>query len=162
MFDPEKAQSMIIKLSDFLRFSLSIKPDDKITLKKEIENIKRYLDIEKVRFGNRLSMSFDIAESSFEILVPSLILQPLFENAIKYGVHDNTGETLIKASTIVTSNSMMFSISNNFDPEAIPQKGNGIGLNNIKERMFLLYNNQDLVKIDKTNNQFTVNIIFPL
>ena len=162
MFDPEKAQSMIIKLSDYLRFSLQYKPNDKISFVKEIENIQRYLEIEKIRFGKRLAMTFDISPECNTVLVPTMILQPLFENAIKYGVHENTHETLITVNAIKESSHITFSISNNFDPESVASKGQGIGLSNIKERMQLMYNSSELVNIKIDNNNFTVLLYFPI
>ena len=161
MFDPDKAQAMIIKLSDYLRFSLQFKPHDTVTFEKEIENIQRYLEIEKIRFGKRLAMNFTIDEHCNKIMVPTMILQPLFENAIKYGVHENTRETLITVTVQKEHSFMKFSISNNYDPDSIVSKGQGIGLSNIKERMNLLYGTTELVKIKNDNNNFTVTIFFP-
>ena len=161
MFDPEKAQAMIIKLSDYLRFSLQFKPDDTIAFEKEIENIQRYLDIEKIRFGKRLAMTFDIAENCNSVLVPTMILQPLFENAIKYGVHENTGETRIEVKARKESNYITFSISNNFDPDSVASRGQGIGLSNIKERMNLQYGSSELVHIQNSDSNFTVTLLFP-
>ena len=161
MFDAEKAQAMIIKLSDYLRFSLQFKANDTVTFKEEIENIHRYLEIEKIRFGNRLNMEFDIPNECHSLLVPTMILQPLFENAIKYGVHESTEETLIKVQAIKESNYTRITISNNYDPESIPSAGQGIGLSNIKERMQLLYGSSELVTIINGNNTFTVTLYFP-
>jgi sensor histidine kinase YesM len=161
MFDPEKAQAMIIKLSEYLRFSLQFKPNDKIAFIKEIENIKRYLEIEKIRFGKRLAMHFDISNDCNEILVPTMILQPLFENAIKYGVHENTEETLITVKALKEDNHITFSISNNFDPESLGLKGQGIGLTNIRERMQLVFGSSELIQIQNINNIFTVLLYFP-
>lgn len=90
-----------------------------------------------------------------------MILQPLFENAIKYGVHENTQETLIIVTAQKEHSFMKFSISNNYDSDSIASKGQGIGLSNIKERMNLLYGTTELVKIKNDNNNFTVTIFFP-
>jgi two-component system, LytTR family, sensor kinase len=161
MFDPEKAQTMIIKLSEYLRFSLQFKPDDKITFEKEIENIQRYLEIEKIRFGKRLAMHFDISADCNTVKVPTMILQPLFENAIKYGVHENTEETLINIKATKDEKHIEFSISNNYDPESVGMRGQGIGLSNIKERMHLIYGSSELVQIQDKNNIFTITLFFP-
>jgi len=161
MFDPEKAQAMIIKLSEYLRFSLQFKPDDTITFEKEIENIQRYLEIEKIRFGKRLAMNFEIEDVCNTVFVPTMILQPLFENAIKYGVHENTEETLISVKAKKESNHIAFTISNNYDKESVGSKGQGIGLSNIKDRMQIIYGTTELVKIKNENSRFTVHLYFP-
>ena len=161
LFDPEKAHDMIIKLSDYLRFSLSHKPDELIPLWKELDNIKRYLDIEKIRFGQRLDVKIETNESCNNFCVPTMILQPLFENAIKYGVHENTNKTTILVKSECNSSRMIFMVSNNFDPESVPSRGEGIGISNIKERLKLLYGRGDLLEINKTSDQFTVTLFFP-
>lgn len=161
MFDPEKAQTMIIKLSEYLRFSLQFKPDDKITFEKEIENIQRYLEIEKIRFGKRLAMQFEISAGCNTVKVPTMILQPLFENAIKYGVHENTEETLITIKASKDEKYIKVSISNNYDPQSVGVRGQGIGLSNIKERMHLIYGSSELVQIQDKNNIFTITLFFP-
>lgn len=161
MFDAEKAQNMIIKLSEYLRFSLQFKPNDLVTFEKEIENIQRYLDIEKIRFGKRLNINFSISPDCLSTKVPTMILQPLFENAIKYGVHENTGETVINVWAKKNSSFTKFTISNNFDPESVGHRGQGIGLSNIKDRMYLLYGSHELVQTNNINDIFTVTLLFP-
>ena len=161
MFDAEKAQTMIIKLSDYLRFSLQFKPNDLVSFEKEIENIQRYLDIEKIRFGKRLNINFSLSPECMATKVPTMILQPLFENAIKYGVHENIGETIINVWAKKTAQYTKFVISNNYDSESVGSKGQGIGISNIKDRMFLLYGSHELVQINNLNDIFTVTILFP-
>ncbi|HKJ43932.1 MAG TPA: histidine kinase, partial [Sunxiuqinia sp.] len=89
--DPEKAQEMVINLSTFMRYSLQHDQDESVSLKDELENIKLYLSIEKVRFGKKLNPEFEIEEGCHDCQIPNMILQPLFENAIKYGVYEATG-----------------------------------------------------------------------
>jgi len=84
--DSVKANSMIVQLSNFLRYSLDNDPIRRVTLREELEALKLYLDIEKTRFGDRLKVCFDVDPKAEAIRIPSLILQPLAENAIKYAV----------------------------------------------------------------------------
>ena len=84
--DGSKANSMIVQLSNFLRYSLDNDPVRRVTLKEEIEALKLYLDIERTRFGDRLKVDFDIDSNAEMVRIPSLILQPLAENAIKYAI----------------------------------------------------------------------------
>ncbi len=90
MSSPEKAQEMIIKLSDFLRYSITKSDENVSTLQMELDNIKRYLDIEQVRFGNKLVQEFKIDKVCMTLKVPAMILQPIYENAVKHGVYEST------------------------------------------------------------------------
>jgi sensor histidine kinase YesM len=159
--NPGKAQEMIIKLSDFLRYSVSQPADQFTNLKKEIENIKRYLDIEQVRFGNRLAYSIDANQFAMDALIPALILQPLYENAIKHGVYESTETIFINTVCELKENILEITISNNFDPDAKSRKGEGIGLKNTRERMKLIYKNEQLVKISSEKDQFKVTLAIP-
>ena len=158
---PEKAGEMIIKLSELMRYSLS-KPETSVTLEEEIAQVKRYLDIEKIRFSERLNISFDYSESEMKLQVPSMILQPLIENAVKHGIYGLTGKVNIDLHIIMEKNYLKISLSNNFDPETPAKKGTGTGLNNVKERLATLYHRGDLVAININENIFTVTLKIPL
>jgi two-component system, LytTR family, sensor kinase len=161
MIKPEQAQEMIIKLSDFLRYSLSNKEEKLTTLRNEIGNINRYLDIEKIRFGKRLVVDLKGIEACNELKLPGLILQPLVENAVKYGVYESTEETRIELTFTCNSSALIVSIRNAYDPDFIYKKGEGIGLKNIRSRIHLLYNRDDLMQIRKDSQHYEVRIIFP-
>lgn len=159
--NPEKAQEMIIKLSDFLRHSISHKDEQLVSLKEEIYHSQLYLDIEKIRFGNRLQYQFSGGESCSKAQVPSMILQPLFENAIKHGVYESTEEVTVSFECMQSRNGLKIKVSNNFDPSSPPRKGNGMGLKNIGNRLKLLYQSEDLLKILKLENYFEVEVLIP-
>ncbi len=161
MINPEKAQEMVINLSNFLRYSLSHNKESLSDFEKELENIERYLSIEKIRFGNRINLQYDINESCITKKLPGLILQPLVENAIKYGVYENTKPTLIKIFADCDDKYLRVAIINNFDDEAISKKGEGIGLKNVQERMQIQYGDAGLFKIIRENNTFKANLTFP-
>ena len=161
MIKPEKAQEMIIKLSDFLRYSLSNKEERLTSLSDEIRNINRYLDIEKIRFGKRLAIDLKGSESCSELKLPGLILQPLVENAVKYGVYESTEESLIELTFTCNTSALIVSIRNAYDPDFVYKKGEGIGLKNIRSRIRLLYNRDDLLQIRKDPGHYEVRIIFP-
>lgn len=161
MISPEKAQEMIIKLSEFLRYSLSNKDEKLTTLRDEINNLSRYLDIEKIRFGNRLNIIYKLDEKCFDKKLPSLILQPLIENAVKYGVYEKTEQTDIEISSYCSDNELFVSIKNQYDAEFPYKKGAGIGIQNIFSRLKIIYGRDDLLTIKKTNNVFEAKIEFP-
>jgi sensor histidine kinase YesM len=161
MISPEKAQDMIIKLSEFLRYSLSNKDEKLTSLNNEINNIARYLDIEKIRFGRRLNVISSIAEKCLEHKLPGLILQPLVENAIKYGVHENTEKTDIELICNCSDSGLRVTIRNQYDPEFHYKKGAGIGIQNIRNRLRIMYGRDDLISIVKSANIFEVSLSFP-
>jgi hypothetical protein len=159
--NPSKAQEMIIKLSDFLRYSIARDNNQKSTLKLELENIQRYLDIEKIRFGSRLEYKPEIDEDSLEKMLPVMILQPLFENAVKHGVYESTEPVVVSNIINVEGNFLTITIKNNFDTEAPSKKGAGIGLKNIAERLRITYQTEGLLKILKNDNTFEVKLLIP-
>jgi two-component system, LytTR family, sensor kinase len=161
MISPEKAQEMIIKLSEFLRYSLSNKDEKLTTLRDEIANLTRYLDIEKVRFGKRLNVINNINENCFDHKLPGLILQPLVENAIKYGVHESIDKTDIELSCTCNERNLRVSVRNQYDAEFHYKKGAGIGIQNIRSRLKIMYGRDDLLSIVKSGNTFEVTIVFP-
>jgi two-component system, LytTR family, sensor kinase len=159
--DPVKAQEMIIKLSDFLRYSVSQPADQFTNLKNEIDNSCRYLDIEQVRFGKRLVYTIEVAGNSLNASIPALILQPLYENAIKHGVYESTEPINIQTHCELKDKMLEITITNNFDPDAKSRKGAGIGLKNTRERMKLIYKNEQLLKFSSEKDQFMVTLFIP-
>ncbi len=160
--NPLQAQEMTIKLSSFLRSVLSKNEKQKNKLNEEINNAKLYLDIEKVRFAEKFEFIEDIKIECKEMEVPSMILQPIFENAIKHGVYESLDKVTIKLSCCMEKEYFKITIENNFDPESIPRKGEGIGLKNIRNRLKLIYNQENLLTVQKDTNLFRVNIFIPV
>jgi len=160
--DPQKAQEMTIKLSSFLRSTLSKNERQKSKLIEEISNAKLYLDIEKVRFDDKFNFVEELEPKCKELEVPSMILQPLFENAIKHGVYESLDKVTIKLKCGLDKEYFKITVENTFDPEAVPKKGEGIGIKNIQNRLKLIYNQDNLVTTEKINNLFKVNIFIPV
>ena len=159
--NPEKAQDMIIKLSDFLRYSLGHDKDEKTSLKNELKNLQRYIDIEKVRFGKRMAFSMEIPDNCYDVLIPNMILQPLIENTIKHGVYNSSEEVKVKLSCNNENDQLIIKIKNNYDEKASNKKGEGIGLKNIGQRLQLIYHRSDLLRINKSGGLFEVVLIIP-
>lgn len=158
--EPEKAQEMVIKLSSFLRYSLKHKQNQLVTVDEEIDHIKLYMEIEEVRFGDKLQASFQI-EDCHNCNIPNMILQPIYENAIKYGVYETTSQVEIKTTAYLAKNEMIFKVSNNFDPDSVAKKGEGIGLLNIRRRLGLVYGDSTLLTVNNENEIFTVTLVIP-
>lgn len=160
--NPKQAQEMTIKLSSFLRNTLVKNDAQKSKLIDELNNAKLYMDIEKIRFADKFEFVEEIKPQCKEVEVPNMILQPLFENAIKHGVYESLEKVLIKFSCGIEKEYFKISVENNFDPESVPRKGAGIGLKNIQNRMKLIYNQDNLVVVEKANSIFKVTIYIPL
>ena len=153
---------MIEQLSDFLRGTLKKEEKQLVSLQEEIKYLELYLDIEKVRFGHRLQTAIEVEEDASLRMIPSLILQPVVENAIKFGLYDTMDEVLITLKAIVTEQGLKISVSNPFDPlTAASVPGTGFGLASIKRRLYLLYGRNDLVEIQKEASIFSTTLIIP-
>lgn len=159
---PESAREMVIKLSDFLRYSLGKNNVEMNSLKQEIQNVSLYLDIEKVRFGSKLKFEKAVSKKCLDVKVPNLILQPLFENAIKYGIYDSLEGVTIRLACEPEENSLIISIVNNFDSESVVSKGEGIGLKSVKKRLALVYGRSDLLHVAQKENEFSVLLKIPI
>jgi len=159
--DPEKAREMVIKLSEFMRYALSKKDEQPVSLRSELENLRLYLEIEKVRFGEKLTMEENIEEKCLDIKMPVMLLQPIYENAIKHGVYESTESVRIITVAKMRDRNIEIIISNNYDPSLSSRRGTGTGLQNVARRLELYYGNRASVKTGKENNTFTVNLYIP-
>jgi two-component system, LytTR family, sensor kinase len=159
--DPEKAREMIIKLSEFMRYALSKKDELPVSLRSEFENLRLYLDIEKVRFGDKLSTEENFDENCLETKMPVMLLQPLYENAVKHGVYESTESVRITTEAKIIDKYVEIVISNNYDPDFTSGKGTGTGLLNVTRRLELFYGNNASLKTTKNNGIFTVKLYIP-
>jgi LytS/YehU family sensor histidine kinase len=136
------ANSMIVQLSDFLRYSLDNDPIKRVSLEQELDALKLYLNIEQTRFGDRLEMQFDIQPQASAVLVPSLILQPLIENAIKYAIAPTeTGGKLIIAARL-DGEYLEIEITDTgpgLDNLTVEMQSTGVGLRNTIDRLHEFY-----------------------
>jgi two-component system, LytTR family, sensor kinase len=134
----EAAEAMILNLSTFYRTSLSGDPSGDVSLADEIALQKLYLDIEQVRFPDRLNVVIDIPEALAEHKVPGLILQPLVENAIKHGVARTNHPVEVRISARREDGMLLLEVSDNA-PLGASVPGSGIGLSNVLERLMARY-----------------------
>lgn len=164
--DTSLAADMIDRLSRFLRHSLESDPMAQVTVEQEVAAIKLYLDIEQVRFGDRLTLLFSIDPDVRKAKVPSLILQPLVENAIKYGISQCVKGGSIGISAHKDDGQLQLIVSDNgpgldFSHGKSP-KGSGVGIENCRERLKALYGTQQSLKLSATPPQgLTVTINLP-
>ncbi len=159
---PEKARHMIQQLADFLRGILKKEDQQWISFEEELQHINLYLDIEKVRFGHRLQTEIIYDNTALQLKLPALILQPLVENAIKFGLYDTLDDVTILIKANSTNGQLHLLVQNPFDENtAAAASGTGFGLSSAKRRLFLLFGRHDLLTATKNNNQFITKIIIP-
>ncbi len=142
--DPESAKVAITKLSNILRYSLQMERMERVPLEDEIETVKNYLDLERIRFEDRLKYKLDIDRSTQKIEIPPMMIQTLVENGIKHGVAKRTegGEIHLKSKLLTTTNGSKLKIeirnSGHFSEEQL-KSSNGFGVSNTKHRLNLLF-----------------------
>lgn len=159
---PDEARKMVQQLSDFLRGTIKKEETQWVTLQEELQYLQLYLEIEKVRFGNRLATVIESSESAQQLRLPALLLQPIVENAIKFGLYDTTGETVIRISTTRVENDLMIKVLNPFDPEtSTPRHGTGFGLKSVQRRLYLLFARTDLLTTEVKDKTFTTMVKIP-
>ncbi len=162
MVNPKEAGVMITKLASFLRGTL--KRDDElwVSVEEEMAYIQLYLDIEKVRFSHRLSIEVNVAENTLNLCLPGTLLQPIVENAIKFGLYNTSSSITIRVDIFVKDHILNLQVQNPFDPEMKAAGGTGFGLTAIKRRLYLLFANPDLLQTKiESNNLYITTLKIP-
>jgi hypothetical protein len=154
--------SLILTLSEFLRTTLSSNDAATKIFSEELKTARLYLDIEKIRFGDKIHYSENIEKECLETAVPNMLLQPLLENAIKHGVYESIKAVQIQLTCYREGDYLRIIIENDFDPETISPGGEGIGLKNIRNRLEMIYNQTNLLQIERGSDVFRVKIFIPL
>lgn len=162
LIDQIQAQEMVVRLSEFLRHSVIKNQKMFVSLKEEIEQINRYFSIEEIRFASRLKCDLIYDEKIDEVQIPSMILQPLVENAIKHGLYGQTNQTNIVLKFETKENYLWVTMSNPFEPQAFKKKGAGFGLDGIKKKLYLLFAENDLLQTRIEDNLFFTLLKIPL
>jgi signal transduction histidine kinase len=164
--DPESAERMIGDLSDLLRMSFQNLEVQEITLKQELEFLRKYLEIEQMRFHDRLRVEMKIAPETLDAQVPNMILQPLVENAIKHGLAPRSEGGKIEIGAARSNGHLQITVSDDGigvpfnDVENLPE---GVGLSNTRKRLHHLYGDRhefDLATTDKSGLKVNLTIPF--
>jgi signal transduction histidine kinase len=161
----EEAIRTIAGLSDLLRYVLDDSADQEIPLRRELDFIKRYLTIEQVRFGDRLSVTFDASEDTLDALVPNLVLQPIVENAIRHGIARSAAATTIAISAREEDGTVVLRVEDDgpgFTDEPPHMESTGLGIANTRKRLSQLYGDDHSLEIDRdTPHGAVVRLSFP-
>ncbi len=161
-----EANQMLTKLSSFLRYTLVDQPTQRVTLDQELRSLSLYLDIERVRFGERLQIDYDVEERVKNALVPSLLMQPLVENAIKYAIAPAIDGGIISVRAYEDHNKLVLIMQDTGPGIAdltniVSQSGSGVGIVNTRERLSQIYGNRHqfvMENIEPTGLRITVKI----
>jgi two-component system sensor histidine kinase AlgZ len=158
---PEEARQLCVRLADFLRRSLTVGSRETIPLAEELDLAEQLFSIEKVRFGNRLSHAVVADDIARACAVPPLVLQPLVENAVTHGIAQmlDGGEIRIEAER--RGEELRITIVNPRDAETPGRKGTGIGLQNVKRRLFALHGDAAEVRVVPGDSSFRVELRLP-
>lgn len=148
--DPAKAQQLILKLSEMMRYSIYEGQNDWVTLANEINYLENYMDLHRMRYHKTIDIRFDIDAEDRTIKIMPLLFIIMLENAFKHGVEKLRTNAFVHLRLKATKHMIDFEIENNFDSEEVDGTG-GIGLNNLKQRLELVYLNRHELIIDSNH-----------
>jgi len=158
---PEKIHDICVKMSDFLRYSVTYGKQDKVTFGDEITHIENYLSIEKERFGERLRVDMAVAPEARDKPTIALVLFPLIENCIKHGIGSQFEPGFIKIAISQKDNYTHICIENSFDPSGIKPRSTKLGLSSLEKRLAYSFGPAAQMKIKKQTGLFTVELMLP-
>ncbi|HXH37124.1 MAG TPA: histidine kinase [Thermoanaerobaculia bacterium] len=158
---PLEAREMAQRLADFFRLILRLGALERITLSEEIDLVDRYLAIEKVRFGDRLTTHINVDDGASRCMVPPLLLQPLVENAVRHGVASMVEGGTIDIVATLDNHMLRILIDNPADPDRADAKGEGIGLENARGRLSAVSEGRAMLQAREAEGQFRVVIELP-
>jgi hypothetical protein len=161
MTDPAAARRMCVLLADFLRGSLKFGSQERIPLAEEIRLAEFYLDIERVRLGERLQVLREVDPQCEMCLVPSLIMQPLVENAITHGVASTLAGGAVTLHAERNGAGLKITVENPFEQDVPSNNGAGLGLKNVRMRLANLYDGNARVDVEKKAGRFCVELQLP-
>jgi len=154
----DDTEPAIIKLSQLMRYNLYTSQEDKVELEKEIQYLHDYIDIQKMRLANNVSIDFKVDGNIYPIKIEPLLFITFVENAFKHGINPQI-KSEIKISINVIDSKVIFKISNYSDANHVKQNENeGIGLKNVTRRLNILYPSKHILSISKNNNKFIVDL----
>jgi len=162
--DPDAADTMIDRLGDLLRMTLHKSGIQEVSLKEELDVLGKYVEIERTRFGNRLTVEMRVQPETLDVQVPSLVLQPLVENAIRHGIAPNAGPGWIAVYAQRDNDDLVLQVLDNGDglpPDRLMAMNRGVGLDNTRARLEHLYRDRFEFTFSNLERGFCVTIRIP-
>jgi two-component system LytT family sensor kinase len=163
--NPDAADRMISRLSDLLRLTFDGSGSAAVSLQEELEFLQKYLEIEQIRFQDRLSVLYDVDSETLDAVVPRLILQPLVENAIKHGVSPRSGRGLVQISARIRDAALWIEVRDNgvgLNGQARSRLQSGVGLSNTRARLECLYGTAHSLEFSEGSEGLAVQMQIPL
>lgn len=158
---PDKAQQVSLKLAEFLRYSLQHGQKESVTLEQELEHVRNYLSIEKIRLGNRLNVDYQIDSQATQSPILPFALLPLIENAVKYGIEPSLLGGTIGVYVQSTNGWINILIKNPLEQETMEREGAGLGLSTLQKRIRAYYGGEARLQTKRTENVFTAQLYLP-
>jgi hypothetical protein len=146
--NPSRAQSAVTRLANTLRYTLSSRQDELVTLAQELDIVTDYLELESMRFEDRLRIETHVPDDAAGVHIPVMMLQTLVENAIKHGIAELPSGGLLRISAVLESDMLNVEIENPRPPAPIPAAGEGVGLRNARDRLRLLFGTRATLDLD--------------
>jgi two-component system, LytTR family, sensor histidine kinase AlgZ len=159
--DAAAARRMCLLLAEFLRTTLRVSSEQRITMAEEMKLAERFLSIEQVRFGARLQVEQSVDENALDCQVPPLVLQPLLENAVGHGIAGLIDGGTIRVDIVRRGDRVSISVENPRDPDAMPRKQGGVGLENVRKRLALVFGGAARLEAAASPTGFRVAIDLP-
>jgi len=158
--DPARAEAILEDLSDLFRHAL-MDPGEAVTVAEEVALARRYLDIEQVRFGDRLQVEWALDPAAGSARVPPLVLQPLVENAVKHGVEPSAAGAQVKVSTQRRGSTVVIKVTNTV-PAGQGRRGHGVAQDNVRDRLRLLHDVQGQFQTGLKDGIYQVRMEVPI
>lgn len=159
--DPARAREMCVKLADFLRRSLAVGEKPSIPIGEEMSLARSYLEVERIRFGEKLVVEEEVGPSGADCLVPPLLLQPLVENAVVHGISTLSGGGAVRLEASRSGNRLRIVIENPYDPGAPPRPRGGLGLKIVRDRLSALYGSDAIFAARRLKDRHLAVISIP-
>lgn len=159
--DAARARDMCVLLGDFLRLTLGLGEKTSVRFSEELDLLQKYMAIEKVRFGTRLTMLEEIQEDSKPCLLPPLLLQPLLENAVKHGIACLPEGGHVRLAAQRQNGRLAILVENSWDPDSPPRRSGGLGLKNVQKRLEARYGKDASLRVNNEGELFQVSLSLP-
>jgi Histidine kinase len=159
--DAAAARRMCLLLGDFLRETLALGQEDRITVARELKLAERFLAVERIRFGDRLDVDIDPDPGTEHELIPPLLLQPIVENAVTHGIAHVLERGTIRITATRAAARLALRVENPCDPDRPRRTGSGVGLSNVRARLKAMHGVDAAVRTSEQNGTWTVEISFP-
>jgi signal transduction histidine kinase len=159
--DPEAARDMCIELGDYLRGTLNERGARLQPLAREIAQVRRFLNVEAVRYGPRLRVVEEISDDCLEHAVPPLILQPLVENALKHGIAQLVEGGEVRIGARCQGDLLTVWVINPLDPDSRPRTGAGVGLANVRQRLDRVFGDEARLRHGRSGGSYRAEVVLP-